>query len=526
MAPGAARAVLALALAQPSSALPHIVVHVVDDAGWSDFGFGGAEYPTPSIDAYAANGTVLTQFYTQAVCSPTRAALLTARYPFRFGLQTAIPHAALAAIPLSSPTIAEELRGAGYSTHYLGKWHVGYASWNNTPTGRGFDTSVGYFQGEEDYYSKRYCTSTCVLNGTEGTCGLDFFRGRTAPNASDCGPDCSVYSSSIYQNEAVKLVAAHAGGAAAAQPLFLYVGWQAVHVPLEGPPERGAASGGVDYTRAVANCAAVVNFRRRIYCQMLGAVDAAVGAVHDALGAAGMAENSLVVVSTDNGGMPAFTGPTGLFCDSAGSNAPLRAGKATLFEGGVRARALISGGALPAAARGTTYAGLMHAVDLMPTLLQAAGRALPGGRYADGHGIWCALGGAARGGAEEPRVEIPHNIGTNGTANTALRYGDLKLIVKPALRYDGYYAYDNVTVHWTPPPKGGKDKHQLYNVSADPTEQHDLAAQMPEAVAALLDRVQAYVNGSRGDYSNGADYSTHKEGFPDQHGGVWAPWVS
>jgi arylsulfatase A-like enzyme len=523
------------------------VVHVLDDVGFADLGFSGqAAYRTPTLDALATTaGVRLSRYYVQPVCTPTRAALMTARFPFRSGLQEAMPQASEAALPTAAAgarTLAEELASAAHAPPYrtimLGKWHLGYARWADTPTGRGFARHVGYFQGEEDYYNHTFCSQTCVLNGSAptpllGRCGLDLWDGRE-PLRGAAGN----YSTHVYRDAAVRVIEEHATAAPAPAPLFLYAAWQAAHVPLQAPPPGGPAD---------ALCAHVADARRRVYCAMVVELDAAIGAVHAALERAGMMERALVLVTTDNGGMPSFAGGGGLFCDSVGSNHPLRAGKATLFEGGVRGVALLAGGALPAGARGAVYGGLAHAVDVPATLLEAAGVIVPPptpptlslrrayASYGDGVSFWCALPGAACGGdsgnasaAAPPRAEVPINIASNGSANSAIIVGDMKLILAPHLRYDGYFPPPPARHVPAPPrPAGAKAKCDcyLFNVSADPTESNDLAM-TPGAdatIAALRARLASYV--ASGDYSNGQDYSAHIGALPALHGGTWAPWL-
>ena len=224
---------IAVSLSSPSSSPPHIVVHVLDDIGWSDLGFGGAEYATPTLDALALEeGIRLTRYHVQPVCSPTRASLMTGRFPFRFGMQEAVPQACTAALPASQPgarTLAEELTGTHYESAMLGKWHMGYSTWADTPTGRGFAQHIGYFQGEEDYYNHTFCSQTCVFNGSDpspllGRCGLDFWDGRVPLRPmSQSSPN---YSTHIYRDAAVDIIEKHAAATPAPTPapLFLYAG--------------------------------------------------------------------------------------------------------------------------------------------------------------------------------------------------------------------------------------------------------------------------------------------------------------
>ena len=154
---------------RPINKPPHLVMMVIDDLGWTDVGFHGSNFPTPHIDTLAASGVRLEKFYVQQVCSPTRSALMTARYPFKTGLQhaTTLMPGSSSTIPKDTATLAEVLKQSGYYTHAIGtphtspyhtsplatpfhdiagKWHIGYAGWDDTPLGRGFDSHAGYLQ--------------------------------------------------------------------------------------------------------------------------------------------------------------------------------------------------------------------------------------------------------------------------------------------------------------------------------------------------------------------------------------------
>ena len=157
---------------------PHLVMMVIDDLGWTDVGFHGGNYPTPNIDKLAADGIKLDKYYVQQVCSPTRSALMTARYPFRTGLQhtTTLAPGSGAKLPSDTDTLAEVLKRAGYATHAIGKWHLGFESWAETPIGRGFDSYVGYLNGGEDYYTHELGVNVKNVKLT----GMDLWRNKTA----------------------------------------------------------------------------------------------------------------------------------------------------------------------------------------------------------------------------------------------------------------------------------------------------------------------------------------------------------
>ena len=187
---------------------------------------------------------------------------MTSRYPFRYGLQKCIPPGSTAAIPTSVPVLPELLAAseANYTTVALGKWHLGMAAPRNTPLGRGFGRHLGYFQGEQDYFTKRVCSSICVLaNASVGHCGFDFFAAG-APDPPNHNTAASNYSSWLYRDEAVATIEALGPGS---PPLFMYLGWQAAHVPLQPPPEP-------EYM--ARRCGHVGDPRRQIYCAMITAL--------------------------------------------------------------------------------------------------------------------------------------------------------------------------------------------------------------------------------------------------------------
>lgn len=257
--------------------------------------------------------------------------------------------------------------------------------------------------------------------------------------------------------------------------------------------------------------------------------DDAIGNVTAALASANILDQTLVVAFSDNGGMPSFAGPSGVLCDSVGSNYPARGGKATLFEGGVNVVALLGGGWIPASARGTTFRGLMHAVDWGPTLMQAAGLKLgpyvggaPPGAGIDGIGQWDAMVSGVHSTSQGPRTTVVLNIEGNGTSNTALRVDDLKLIVNPDLRYDGWYP-PLPAAHV--PANTSCGRVCLFNLTSDPTERHDLSTELPGSVKTMKGQIAAIVS-VPGGYNNGQNFRGHPEAWPLFHHGFWAPFLN
>jgi arylsulfatase A-like enzyme len=244
------------------------VLIVADDMGFADVGFNGCtDIKTPNIDRLAASGVRLDQFYVQPLCSPTRAALMTGRYPMRHGLQVGVvrPGAGYG-LPLQERTLAQALHDAGYETAVTGKWHLGHFEPEYLPTRRGFDHQYGHYNGQIDY-------NTHIRDG-----GFDWHRDDTVNR--DAG-----YSTHLIAAEAVKRI----NERDASKPLFLYVPFNAVHAPHQVPPK---------YTEPYAN----LKEPRRTYAGMVAAMDEAVGDILAALDRKGMRKDTLIVFSSDNGG--------------------------------------------------------------------------------------------------------------------------------------------------------------------------------------------------------------------------------
>ncbi len=363
----------ATAFAGDPAPRPHMVILLADDLGWNDVGYHGGSIPTPHIDNLAASGVRLEQFYVQPVCSPTRAALLTGRYPIRYGLQVGVvkPWADYG-LPLEERTLAQGLRQAGYFTAITGKWHLGLLTPEYLPRKRGFDHQYGHYCGAIDYFTHK-----------RGE-GLDWHRNDEALVEEG-------YSTELIRNEAVRLIEEHDPQ----RPLFLYVPFNAVHTPLQAPEP---------YLKRFAKAG---SRKRRRYAAMLACMDDAIGAILAALERQGMRRKTLVFFCSDNGGAKA-----------ASDNTPLRGRKGTLYEGGVRVPALLSwpGELAPAAVDAP-----LHIVDLYPTLLRLAGAKSKQPLPIDGVDVWDAL----RGKGKWPRKEILHNLEPK---RAALRVGDYKLV--------------------------------------------------------------------------------------------------
>ena len=241
---------------------------------------------TPNIDALAAQGIKLENYYVQPLCSPTRGTVMTGRYPSHTGVgPNVIRPTHPYGLPGDEVTIAQVMKSAGYATAAVGKWHLGFCDERYTPTFRGFDSFLGYLLGAEDYYAH--------TRSDEGFSGLDF-RNSTLPISAGVMPPATDaykgnYSTFVFADRVEAAVQAHAAGPDAAKPLFVYMPFQAVHGPLEAPQSY------------IDKYAHIADKKRRTYAAMVTALDDAVGQIVDAYKAAGLWDDTVLVFSTDNG---------------------------------------------------------------------------------------------------------------------------------------------------------------------------------------------------------------------------------
>jgi arylsulfatase A-like enzyme len=438
------------AVAEKVAGQPNIVVFLVDDLGATDLGcFGSTFYETPNVDRLAARGMRFTAAHTACpVCSPTRASILTGRYPQRTGITDYInPRAAnqplnwtrntklLPAkysdhLKLKERTIAEELKDAGYATFFAGKWHLGGGGF--LPTDQGFDINKG---------------------------GLDWGQPKSyfSPYGNLLLPDGPRGESLTLRlaDETCKFIAANRE-----RPFFAYLSFYSVHLPLQATKE-----GIAKYTAKAANLTSdKAEFGREreskwrlvqkhpTYAAMVEATDTAIGMVLDKLHELKLAGNTLVIFTSDNGGLA-----TGEGCPT--SNLPLRAGKGWMYEGGIRVATIVRWPGV--VAPGTTCAAPIISMDYFPTLLEAAGKSMTAQKPIDGVSIVPLL----RDKSIPERVfywDYPHYGNQGGAPASAVRDGKWKLI---EWREDGAL--------------------ELYDLEADPSETHDLAKLQPKITARL-----------------------------------------
>ncbi|KMY93299.1 arylsulfatase B [Drosophila simulans] len=391
-------------------AKPNIIFILADDLGFNDVGFhGSAEIPTPNIDALAYSGIILNRYYVAPICTPSRSALMTGKYPIHTGMQHTVLYAAEPrGLPLEEKILPQYLNELGYTSHIAGKWHLGHWKLKYTPLYRGFSSHVGFWSGHQDYNDH-----TAVENNQWG---LDMRNGTQV--AYDLHGH---YTTDVITEHSVKVIANHN---ATKGPLFLYVAHAACHSsnpynPLPVPDND------------VIKMSHIPNYKRRKFAAMVSKMDDSVGQIVDQLRKSNMLENSIIIFSSDNGG------PAQGFNLNFASNYPLKGVKNTLWEGGVRAAGLMWSPLLKKSQRVSNQT--MHIVDWLPTLLEAAGGqpALANlSKQIDGQSIWRALVQDKA----SPRLNVLHNI-DDIWGSAAISVGDWKLVKGTNYRgsWDGWY---------------------------------------------------------------------------------------
>jgi len=409
---------------------PNIVFILADDLGNADLGYRGSKIRTPNIDALAKSGVSLESYYGMQLCTPARAALMTGRYPMRYGLQTAVIFPGHTyGLPTDETTLPQALKAAGYTTAMVGKWHLGHADRKYWPQSRGFDHFYGNLVGEVDYFTKdRGGVTDWQRNG-------QFLKEEG-------------YFTTQIGDEAVKLIE----NQDTEKPLFLYFASLAAHTPLQAPKAE------VDAYKSVFE-----KEEKRTYAAMITHLDTQIGRIVAALEKKGMRNNTLIFFTTDNGGIKNMKvhAPGGkAAADPPASNGEFRDGKASLYEGGVRVPAIMN---WPAGLKPGVVNEPLHHVDLMPTLLAIAGGKGSPDHSFDGKDAMATLAE----GKASPHEDILVNA---EIYRGAVRKGNWKL-VKVALL---------------------PGKTELFDLSKDPGEKTNVADQFPEVLRDLEARLVAY----------------------------------
>ena len=460
---------------------PNVVFILIDDLGYADLGcYGSTFYETPRLDKMALEGAKFTSAYASCpVCSPTRASVMTGQWSSRWGITDYIgaPHPKdwkrntpllpppnVDRLPLDAPTLAKAMKSAGYQTFFAGKWHLGPEGW--WPENQGFDINRGGIDRGGPYGGNKY------------------FSPYGNPRLED-GPEGEHLPTRLAQ-ETANFISQNSD-----QPFFAYLSFYSVHTPLmaredlkEKYQQKKQSLNLTNQWGREGHRDVRLNQSHAVYAGMVEAMDEAVGIVLDRLEELGLRENTLVIVTSDNGGLSTSEGwPT--------SNLPLRAGKGWMYEGGIREPLLIRWPAKVNA--GITIDAPVSSPDFYPTLLQAAGVQPDEGQILDGVSLMPLLVG----GEIRPRSlywHYPHYGNQGGAPSAAIRNGKWKLI------------------EWME-----DQRVELFDLSEDIGETNDLADihfQVADQLKAELNRWQQEV---------GAQFPTPNPAFdPSKRSGRWA----
>lgn len=433
---------LGIAAFQPPAAQaatqPNILVILTDDAGYGDFGFQGGGIDgdfaqlTPNLDALAAEGVRFTNGYVAgSICCPSRAGLLTGRYPQRFGFQTNTRDFPQAGLATSERTMAARLRALGYRTYAVGKWHLGESLPAYHPNQRGFDEFIGFLGGARTYFQ---------YMGNDPKNRLQH-NGLPLPESPD------QYLTDVFGSAAADLITSHVTGFPD-QPFFLYLAFNGVHDPMEADAGR----------LADPRIQAITESNRKTLAAMTLAVDDAVGTVLDTLAQLGQRENTLVVFLNDNGGPEDNPDVNAL---NWSDNGPLRDGKRSLHEGGIRVPFVVNWpGTIPSAPGGRVIDDAVISLDLLPTFIAAAGGTVYPDIATDGINLLPRLTG----------------ITTNPIERCLFWRSEDDFGEQSAVRQGNWKVHRDVD-----------GSVALYDLATDIGESHDLADRFPERVAGLLD---------------------------------------
>lgn len=406
-----------------NSKKPNIIIILADDLGYADVGFNGCkDIPTPNIDRIAANGVKFTNGYVCfSVCGPSRAGLLTGRYPQRFGYERNPqyrPHDPNMGLPKEEKTLAEALKQVGYTSGIIGKWHQG-ADISNHPLNRGFDEFFGHLGGGHRYFPEDLTIKdSYAVDNDEGMSYKTWIMRNHEPIQT------KKYLTDEFSDEAVRFVEKNQK-----EPFFLYLAYNAPHSPLQATPE---------YLDRFPN---IEDKKRKTYAAMVSAVDDGVGKLLDKLESLQLDKNTLVYFLSDNGGPEK---------DNGSDNGVLREGKSSIYEGGYRVPFAMQW-------KGTVKPGVydnpISALDIFATITALSKSPIKKDRPLDGVNMIPFITGKNK--------SLPHEmiyLRKFDEKGFSVRHKDLKLVLKK----DGI--------------------PQLFDLKKDMGEQNDIAKQFPDEV--------------------------------------------
>lgn len=493
----ASTAVLSSYSAQSSNQLPNIVFILTDDQGVGDMDIDGGDFENlmPTIKRLNLAGWNLTSYYSASLCTPARSSLMTGRYAVNSGMGHGVVMSTQPwGLPLSETLMPEIFQKAGYTTHHVGKWHLGHYSKAHLPTARGFNHSLGYYGGYQHPESYFYEWPGCT-NSTG--CVPDMHENR---NVYSQDGQFNVYT---FADEAERIIEQHAEDQ---EPFFLYLAVPLIHMPVHPDPDvmesRKEDLGGIE------------NIWRRRMGAMAVMLDSFVERVEASLVDQGLMDNTIIVYASDNGGQ----------CEGsqmgAGSNYPLRGSKGSLYEGAVRVPAFIYSPLLGHSDEsvGGNVDGIYHVSDWLPTLMSAVGRndLLSSEVALDGIDQWDYLVGTV---TTAPRSQVVLNVDTV-TGISGIRMGNYKLLLN-----------ESQDVGWYTGTSFGLDlcfekatqSVQLFNLESDQEERYDIALSQPELVASMRAEIDKYIAAAPSPaYCGVADYDAITKWFKANE---VEPWI-
>ena len=492
---------------QAANALPHIVVVMGDNIGWGNVGWHDSHTETGSMNEIVSEGIELDRHYVHMSSSPTRASLLSGRLPLHVSENQNHYCTYQGSIPVGMATLADKLKGAGYATHQVGKWGLGgFGDQLGLPISRGFDQSFGFLGDTEDHYTRENKGCGCSTNAT------DLWRSKNP--ATDMKNDTK-YSSDLYSSEVDNILTVHNVGT----PLFLLVGAQGAGSPLQ--PDRFRKA----YENETNDFAA--------YNGMVSSVDSLVSNIVNKLKSKQMWEKTLFLFTSDTGGEP---------IRNFANNYPLKGGRGSSWEGGVRVPTFVSGGHIPQDKRGTKLNGLIHITDWYATFCKLAGvdpldaaAVTAGLPQVDSIDQWQYLiGGSKTSARQELVLSSVHSsllfYGKNYTGSAALIQNDLKLVrgrQANCLWLSELYPNTSSSI----PLDASCDCVDgcLFNITADPSEMIDLRNTFPDDFNSMLKRALQLDNTS---IEFGRAPNWRKElnltmscSQPTRNGGFWGPYA-
>jgi arylsulfatase A-like enzyme len=409
-----------------STKKPNIIIILVDDMGYADVGFNGCkDIPTPNIDRIATNGVKFTNGYvTYSVCGPSRAGLLTGRYPQRFGYERNPqyrPQDPNMGLPKEEKTLAEALKQVGYTSGIVGKWHQG-ADISNHPLNRGFDEFFGHLGGGHAYFPELLTIKDSYsVENNEGESYKTWIMRNHEPIQT------KKYLTDEFSDEAVQFVERHKK-----EPFFLYLAYNAPHSPLQATQEY------------LDRFPSIQDTKRKTYAGMVSAVDDGVGKLLDKLESLDLDKNTLVYFLSDNGGPEK---------DNSSDNGVLREGKSSIYEGGYRVPFALQ---WKGTVKPSVYENPISSLDIFATIATLSKAPINKDRPVDGVNMIPFITGKNKG--------MPHEtiyLRKFDEKGYSVRHKDLKLVLKK----DGI--------------------PQLYDLKKDIGEQNDIAKQFPDEVKKL-----------------------------------------